>query len=331
MKCFLKPGFVFLFILLLNLSSSAQNDATRVRRLILKDGSYQLVTKYEVQGDRVHYFSSERDEWEDLPNALVDWPATEQYEQDQKAAASTPAVVELDKSLDKESDAAEAKLPVVAPGLHLPDYSGVFLLDSFQGEPQLLEVKQSAGDVNQNSKVNILRAAIPGAGVKQNIELEGAHASVQSHVGVPSIYMNVDEAAPDSGQPGLILDSTRPAKPQQPEQPQQPQQPQQPSVPFDRYRIVRMDVKGNKRIVGDVKRQPTGKISQDEHTIKTTISSIAGGWLKLTPVEPLAPGEYAIVEVVEKQINLYVWDFGVNPKAPANANPYKPEKPDAKP
>src|SRR6516225_2318503 len=154
------------------------------RRLILKDGSYQLVTKYEVKGNRVRYYSSEREDWEELPNSLVDWPATEKYAKDR--ATPPPEAVELDKQLDR----VEAPLPEVAPGLRIPEDTGVFLLDNFQGEPQLLEINQTAGDINRNSKVNILKGTInPVAGLKQTIELEGAHAAIQSHADVPSLYV----------------------------------------------------------------------------------------------------------------------------------------------
>src|SRR6202795_3050686 len=70
--------------------------APQARRLILKDGSYQSVTKYEVKGERVRYLSAERGDWEELPKSLVDWPATEKYEKDRAAGASTPEGVALD-------------------------------------------------------------------------------------------------------------------------------------------------------------------------------------------------------------------------------------------
>ena len=297
------------------------------RRLILKDGSYQLVTKYEVKGDRVRYVSAERNEWEELPTSLVDWPATEKFEKDRAAGSSIPEAAQLDKELAAESAREEAQLPQVAPGLRLPEDSGVFLLDSFQGEPQIVEIQQVAGDINHNTKTNILRGSInPVAGLKQTIELDGPHAPVQSHVDVPSLYINVD-ATPDH--PDL---NDSPRITQGPQQPQQPQQSQQPSEPFDRYRIVLTTVKGGKRIVGDVKRQVTGKISQEQHFVKTTTTRVSGGWLKLTPTESLPPGEYALVEMMGTEgMNLYVWDFGVNPKAPANANPWKPSTSEVKP
>jgi hypothetical protein len=288
------------------------------RRLILKDGSYQLVTKYEVKGDRVHYFSTERDEWEELPSSLVDWPATDKYEIERAASASAPEAVQFDKQLEHELELEEAAQPQVAPGLRLPEDSGVFLLDTFQTEPQLVELQQTAGDLDSKAKGKIFS---PITGLKQAIELEGAHAKVQSHVDVPSLYINVEPVPGAPDQPGA---SPRPA--QSAGQTQQPQQPEQALVPFDRFRIIRAEVKGGKRILGDVKRAVTGKITQQQHFVPTTITGITGGWLKLTPTTSLAPGEYALVEMVGSEgLNLDVWDFGVNPKAPANPNPWKPE------
>lgn len=304
--------------------SSAQ-DATE--RLILNDGSYQVVTKYEVKGDRVRYYSAEREDWEELPKSLVDWPATEKYAKDQAAMTSAPAAVELDKEAEHDKELEEAPLPEVAPGLRLPEPSGVFLLETFDGQPQLLELRQSEGDVDQKAKGNIFRDAItPLGGLKQVIELDGAHASTQSHVDVPSIYINIDdnsdEQAP-SASPGSAKPSRSSAQPQQPEQPEQPEQA---VVPFDRFRIVRTEVKNGKRIMGDLRASRTGKISQDQHFVRTTTDRIHGGWFKVTPSDPLAPGEYVLIEMAANHaINLEVWDFGVNPKAPANPNAWKPE------
>jgi hypothetical protein len=309
------------------------------KRLILKDGSYQLVTQYEMKGDRVRYKSAERNEWEELPSALVDWPATEKYEKDRAAAPAIPEAAILDKETDADRAAGLSHLPQVAPGLRLPEDSGIFLLDNFQGQPQLVELQQNEGDVNRNTRGNIFRGAInPVASAKQTVELEGEHSTIHAHVAVPSIYINVDdEPSPPEGQTDSArmsqpsLDAPR-AERQGPQQPEQPQQPQQAQIPFDRFRIVRTKVKGGKRTISDLKRNVTGKVSQNQDFVKTTITRVSGGWLKLTPTEDLAPGEYALVEMKGTEgMNLYVWDFGVNPNGPPNANPWKPEEKPAEP
>ena len=289
------------------------------KRLILKDGSYQSVTKYQVKGDRVHYLSAERNEWEEVPNSLIDWVATEKYQKDRAAGVSSPEAAAIDKELEAERLADEAKTPHVVPGLRLPDEGGVVLLDTYETQPQLVELQQSGGEINKNMKGNILRAAInPIASAKQTIELPGLHARVQSHATLPSIYVNVEQQDADSN-----------AGRQEPEQPQQPQQPQQ---PWDRFRIIRMQSKQDKRIVGNIKIAVYGKVSQEGNFVETRAEQITGGWVKVTPTQPLTAGEYAVVETLGKDgMNLFVWDFGVNPSAPANAQVTKPEPVDMAP
>src|SRR5438445_8136765 len=103
--------------------------AEPTKRLILKDGSYQIVTKYEIQGDRVHYYSAERAEWEDVPNSMVDWEATKQYEQDRATGKLSPEAMQLEKEIKAQQQEDEAKSPHVAPGLRLPPEGGVYALD----------------------------------------------------------------------------------------------------------------------------------------------------------------------------------------------------------
>ncbi len=288
--------------MLVKFPASAQQLA---KRLILKDGSYQLATKWEVKGDRVRYMSAERDDWEELPNSLVDWPATDKFEKDRAAGMSAPEAVEIDKEVEAERRVEEAKTPQVAPGLHLPEDGGILLLDTFQSQPQLVLLQQTGGQVNRNAKANRVRSAIiPIASSKQTIELDGLHANVQAHATLPTIYLNLDQ------------DQESNTNPQQPEQ------------PWDRYHIVRVEAKKGKRIVGDVKISVLGKASQQQNLVPTTTLKLTGGWVKLTPANALEPGEYAVVELLGKDgMNTYVWDFGVNPAAPANAMVFKPDPP----
>jgi hypothetical protein len=301
------------------------------KRLILKDGSYQVITKYEMKGDRVRYYSSEREEWEELPASLVDWPATENYEKEAAVPSAIPEAAALDKELDAERAAAEANLPEVSPGLRLPELYGMYMLDNFKGQPQLVELQQDEGSIAEPSKANVLRGMIPASGgPKQTVELEGDHATIYSHASKPSIFIKPDDNS-DDVPPGETA-SAQPSKPSldapraQPQQAEQAQKPQQAMVPFDRYRVVRLKVRSGKRIVGDLKRSPGGKITQEQDVAKTTIDKVSGDWLKITPTETLAPGEYAIVETKGSDgMNLYIWPFSVKPDGPANANPWTPD------
>ena len=266
------------------------------KRIILKDGSFQPVVKYEVQGDRVHYFSAERYEWEDIPSSLVDWEATKKYEADYTSGKLRVHVETPEEREERERE--EANSPEVLPGLRLPGTGGVFLLDQFDGKPELAEILQNGSELNQNAnKKSVLRTAInPIGSSKHSFELKDPHAKIQSHVPSPVIYVDIDEAALND-------------------------------IPLaGRFRIVRANVKKDGRIVGNLKVTFTGKTSQEGNFIPTNVEKVGlGEWVKVSPAQDLPPGEYAVVEMLgPEEMNLYVWDFGVNRQAPANPNTWRP-------
>jgi hypothetical protein len=298
-------------------------------RLILKDGSYQIVMSYQVIGNIVRYYSAERDATEEIPEDLVDWDATHKWERQHPAVdesdagqglAVAPAPA-IDPELLKEEADRAAWTPEVAPDLRLPEQDSVLALDYFHGAPELVPLVQSEGELNRTTGHNILKLAINPRSASHQIEqLKGVEAAVQLHVDTPAIYVRLgdDSGVMRGGTPltvdthgagGVKTDSSG-------------------GSPDSGYVMVRADVRTDARVLASFNiGMLGGGAKQQEDVIETASEVLPGGhWMKVTPKRPLDFGEYALMEVVsDNEINLGVWDFGVHPVAPENRDAIKPE------
>jgi hypothetical protein len=289
----------------------------------MKDGSYQIVMSYRVVGRMVRYVSAERaGAEEDVPAELVDFEATKRWEQKQAAKAEGQgAAPTIDPELLKEEAERASLTPEVAKDLRLPDLDNVLALDTYQGDPQLIPVLQSDGELNHNTAHNILKSAVnPLSSSHQLIQLKGDRSAVQLHVDSPVIYIRIGETAvtPNGSEP-MTVDTHGASQAMTDKHPNDPL--------ASRYVIVQADVRTHSRIVSSFKISALGTVQQQADVIATTIEVLPGGhWMKLTPKQPLGFGEYALMEVLsDKEVNLGVWDFGVHPMAPANRDAILPQ------
>jgi hypothetical protein len=291
-------------------------------RLILKDGSYQLVRQYKIVGDRVRYVSLERGgDWEELPASLVDWDATKKWELNHGAEeenASSPAMKEAEE-LDKEEAAErleqQQRRPEIAKGLELPDEDGVFVLDTFHGTPELVELVPSDIGMNTKTKKGI-STFNPLAGAKANLELPGQKAKIHLHVNDPAFYLSL--GSPDDAEKVLSHALTVPTGGAK----DQPSRKHGAHSTASGFALVRVDQRKEVRIVGAIHLSPTGKVSQDEDVVPTKVEVLPGKhWMKLTPEQPLTIGEYALIEIISpSEVNQSVWDFRIDPTL--GDNPY---------
>lgn len=293
----------------------------RNHRLILKDGSYQLVSQYKIAGDRVKYLSEERSDWEELPASLVDWDATRKWEQAHQQDDASPGMQEAEVIDKQETDARDeqrARTPTVSPGLNLPDQDGVFVLDTFHGTPELVELPSTDISLDRRERHG-LGVLNPMAGETANMELEGAHSRIHLHVNDPAIYLSL--AAPDDTREMMghaITVNTTTAK--------AVTGPQGAHSAQSGFAIVKVDERNAVRIVGAVHVNRDGSIAQSENVIAAKGQTLAGKhWLLIKPDQPLEIGEYALVEILSSsEISPTVWDFRVDPTKGDNANSITP-------
>jgi hypothetical protein len=331
------------FSKLLGNAPAAWAQVVTGKRLILKDGSYQLVRKYQIVGDRVRYLSEERDDWEEVPYSLVDWPATNKWNQEHSLTPQGQPIqppdqpntgqpnpgeseaAKIDSEAAAERTALMEQMPAVAPGLQLPNLDGIFALDNFQNIPELIQLNQTAGDVNRGGTHNVLRAAIGSfRGAQEPVRINGQAAKIRLHVDDPTLYVSLNKLANEQvDSESAFVVNTQDEKNPAPDR-------NAGSSPTSRYAIVRVEVVPGERVIGALRlRRLNGQIVQSEDIVPTTAQVLPGGyWMKLTPKEPLTIGEYALMEILAPgEINLDVWDFGVDPDAPENPHPVTPIKP----
>lgn len=286
----------------------------RNHRLILLDGSYQVVREYSIVGDRVRYFSEERGDWEELPASMVDWNATRKWEQEHTPAYDadnfSPAMKEaaaIDKQENEAREQVKSRTPQVAPGLELPDQDGVFALDTYHGTPELVQLTETDIKIDPKGRhgLGILN---PRAGQNAEVSLDGRHSRIHLHVNDPAIYLslsNPDDNATVMGH-ALTVD-TGTARAVNVNHGAESAQ--------SGFAIVRVDERNAVRIVGTVHLNSDGSVTQNEDVIPAKSEVLPGKhWLRIQPAQPLAIGEYALIEILgPSDISPTVWDFRVDP------------------
>lgn len=272
----------------------AANRFSHGQKLMLKDGNFQLVRSYERHGERVKYFSVERNDWEEIPAAIVDWDATEKVRvSDEKAEAALVKRVQAQEQAQKVVSVVDvdASLPV-GEGVFLPSGEGMFVVEG----KSITHLEQVGAQTRRDKKraLEQVISPVPIIPSKHNVELAGAKAKIRVNTaaGPPEFYLR--EVAPDPDNPTTVWQSSRQG------------------VNGPEVELVRATVKGNVRRLKALRSLLGQQISAESTTVGIQRWEIAKDVYRFTVSEPLPPGEYALAEILPDGMNVFVWDFGVD-------------------
>ena len=243
---------------------------------MLKDGTFQLVREYHVEGDRVRYYSIDQRDWDEIPESLVDWDATRKMEM-----GEAKKNLDLIATARKTESARNAELIDVdasieiAPKVFLPAGVGLFEFDGKAIHP--LAPADPDIKYSMTQRVKQVLVPIPIVPTRHTVALDGEHAKFRMQSPSVEFYMRTA----DGHEPNLEL--------------------------------IRAKIHGGKRSLENLdqlfgQKQATGRI-----ILPMLRWEIAKGVYRFTVYHSLDPGEYAVAEAVESGgTNVYLWDFGVD-------------------
>ncbi len=168
----------FILVLLLAAAAWAANV-----KLYLKDGTYHIVREYQVQADRVRFYSVERSEWEEMPLDLVDLKRTEA-----EASARQTQLEHEEKIIAAEE---KAQREVEEEVSKIPRDPGVYWVEA--GQTKILKQAESTVHTNKGRSVLKKIAPIPVVSGKSTLELNGAHSLNVFTNSAPEFYIQLSE------------------------------------------------------------------------------------------------------------------------------------------
>ena len=172
----LRAGKFLVTLFLLCLSALAAN-----LKLYLKDGNYHVVREYQVQGDRVRYYSVERSDWEEIPLELVDLKRTEAEVKERQAALAEEA-----KALTADDQAERQQREEVQ---RVPRDPGVYLVDGKELKP--IKQAESKAVTNKGRSVLKILTPIPVVAGQATVELDGEHSANLVAAPEPEFYFRL--------------------------------------------------------------------------------------------------------------------------------------------
>ena len=135
-------------------------------KLYMKDGSYHIVREYQVQADRVHFYSVERSDWEDIPLDLVDLNRT------RSEAAARQTSLEEDAKVMAQEEKAEREL--AKEKSRIPQDPGAYWL--LGNEVQVLKPAESSIHTDKSRAILKRLSPVPVFSGKATLEIGGAHS-----------------------------------------------------------------------------------------------------------------------------------------------------------